>query len=88
MNTSSSAPKTTKGERIITLATVESKGHSCIGMMPWETPFVRFTLPDGRSVRWHSDHAAKAVETLKEGATVSLKAYLYGKNLRRVSYTI
>lgn len=30
-------------------------GFACIGTMPWESPYIKLQLSDGRVVRWHSD---------------------------------
>ena len=75
----------TKGEKIETLARVAHVGSACIGNMGFETPYVRFVLPDGRSAIWHSDSASKAANDLKDGTEVALTGFLYGNHLRRVS---
>lgn len=75
----------TKGIRIETLALVAKTGSSCSGMMPFETPFVRLSLPGGTDVLWHSDRAGVASHELRAGDEVAVSGFLYGTRLRRVT---
>ena len=76
-----------KGKKIETTVMVTKTGTSCIGMMAWETPYVRFLTPINGEVVWHSDNAQGAHYALTEGQIVKIRAFLYGDHLRRVTVT-
>lgn len=74
----------TKGEKIAAIVRVIKTGFAPSGPMNIDTSFVLFILPDKRDVIWHSENAARAAAVLKPGTSVGLRAFLYGKKLRRV----
>lgn len=56
MLTHSKAAAERKTERVSAMAMVTATGHSCIGMMGSESPFIVFELPGSRKLVWHSDN--------------------------------
>jgi hypothetical protein len=48
--------KMMKTEKLETVAMVKHTGHSCIGCMGSESPFIVFGLPDNSELLWHSDN--------------------------------
>lgn len=45
-----------KTTRIHETVLVVAVGHSCIGCMAWESPFIVFRRNDGQQLLWHSDN--------------------------------
>ncbi|MFH1076552.1 MAG: hypothetical protein V1753_06900 [Pseudomonadota bacterium] len=76
-----------KGKKIETKVMVAKVGSSLVGCMSWETPYVRFLTPLNGEVIWHSDNAGGAAWNLKNGDIVTLKGFIYGNHLRRVTVT-
>lgn len=76
---------TTIGEKIEQVATVVESGSSLVGMMGFDTPFLKLRLSDGRVVKWQSDKVGMV--RVREGGVVFLTAYLYA-NLRRVNVVV
>jgi hypothetical protein len=78
-----------KGERIEMLARVSDTGSRLGKNMGFETPFITFTLEDGREVMWNSDRANNCISAFwnRIGTEVAVCGFLYGHNLRRVTVT-
>jgi len=70
----------TKGMLIEGTVTIERKGSSCQGCMPWETSYIDI-IYNGKEYTWFSDRT----ERMHKGQILNIRAFAYGDRLRKVT---
>lgn len=78
-----STTRKTKGFKIDGMANVLRTGTACVGLMPWESPYVVLEFK-GKQYRWHADSVPESVLSIPDNESVYLEAFAYNDNLRRV----